>query len=175
MSQLVSNARGTLLAASTLRENSTNAGRGVLILPYGFLNLDQVLRAQGADLGAWRSLTNIQAMSSDGQWLAGRGAVVGGLAGSEETIRAFRARITLHAGGTPDLRFQPARPESCCDRVELRWSITDLLVTLESTPRMDPTIPWVREMGSPRIEGQEIVLELESVSENRHYRLRRLE
>lgn len=56
----------------------------------------------------------------------------------------------------------------------LRWSVRDLLVVVESRPALNPAVPWMVEVGVPRIEDSSIVLDLQRTTEQRYFRIRRV-
>lgn len=173
-SQLVANDRGSLLAGMTANRLFGAQWSSVVVPPFGPLPFEDVLRAQGGDLGGWNSLTNISGISPDGRWVVGWGNVApsGNL---PARVDAYRARLVLHGTGSPQLDVEVLNPEADASIHRLRWPATDLLVTVESTPMIHPQVPWVVESGAPRIEGNEIVLDLERVTESRLFRLRRLD
>jgi hypothetical protein len=172
--QLVANDRGSLLAGMTANRLFGAVWSSMLVPPFGPLAFEDVLRGQGVDTSRWSSLTNISAISADGQWLVGLGSVAPSLEFAGR-VEAFRAKLVLHGEGFPKLDVQVFNPDSDSSIHQLRWSATDLLVTVESTPMIHPDVPWTPESGAPRIEGNEIVLDLERVTEARYFRLRRLD
>lgn len=173
-SQLVVNDRGSLFAGMTANHLFGASWSTLVVPPFGPLGFEAVLRGQGCNLSVWNSLTNISAMSADGQWVVGLGSVapIGDLPGR---VDAYRAKLVLHGDGSPQLSVEVLNPDSDSSVHRLRWPATDLLVTVESTPMLHPNVPWVAESGTPRIEGNEIVLDLEKVTESRYFRLRRVD
>lgn len=172
--KLVTNDRGSLLAGMTVNRLFGGQWSSLVVPPFGPLPFEDVLRGQGCDLGAWSSLTNISAISADGQWVMGWGSA----APSDDSpahVEAFRAKLIRHAQGAPRLDVEVLNPDADDSIHRLRWPATDLLVAVESTPLIHPTVPWTAESGAPRIEGNEIVLDLERVTEARYFRLRRLD
>ncbi len=166
--QVSANHRGSLLVGAAAVLGLPLIPDSVVVPPYGPLSFEEVLRAQGCDLGGWTSITNAATVSPDGQWVTGWG-----VAAAREDRRdstAYRARLVLHDAGPSRLTVQ-----TLPGMHRLRWPATDLLVRVESTPKIHPGVPWVAESGSPRIEGNEIVLDLESVTTSRFFRLRRVD
>lgn len=172
--KIVTNDRGSLLASMTINRLFGGQWSSLVVPPFGPLPFEDVLRGQGCDLSAWNSLTNVTAISADGQWVVGRGSAVpsGDL---PARVDGYRARLVLHDAGTPQLDVQVLDPDSDASIHRLRWPATDLLVVVESTPLIHSGVPWVAESGAPRIEGNEIVLDLERVTEARYFRLRRVD
>ncbi len=173
-SQLVVNDRGSLFAGMTINRLFGGQWSSLVVPPFGPLPFEDVLRGQGCDLSGWNSLTNISAVSPDGRWVVGLGSVApgGDLPGR---VDGFRAKLVLHGDGSPQLEVEVLDPDSDSSIHRLRWPATDLLVAVESTSMLHPNVPWVAESGTPRIEGNEIVLDLEKVTESRYFRLRRVD
>jgi hypothetical protein len=155
-----------------MRTGGSDAGRAALFTPFGPLWLDEVLQAQGADLSYWASTTNIYAISSDGRWLAGQGRTTREGAGGGR-MEAFRAKLSLHADS--ELSYAIEILPDRGNIVRIKWPVADLLVTLESKPQADDTAPWQVETGLPRVEGNEIVLDLENYTRSRIFRMSRID
>lgn len=172
--RLVANDRGSLLAGITTSRLVGSSWSPILVPPFGPLAFAEVLRGQGVDTTGWSSLTNLSAISADGRWLVGMGRVAPQGESADRT-EAFRAKLVLHGEGAPQLDIQVFDPDSDSSFHQLRWPATDLLVTVESRPMIHPDVPWTPESGAPRIEGDEIVLDLPRVTETRYFRLRCLD
>jgi hypothetical protein len=172
--QLSASASGNLLAATAGGLGGVNAKDGLLVLPYGPLPFAPVLRAQGADTSHWSVLTNLTGLSADGRWVVGSGGTVAGN-GGQIREEAFRAKLVLHAEGEPALRVTAITDAFNRTATELRWPAHDLLVAVESVPAFHPELPWQPEAGTPKIEGNEIVLQLTESVSGRYFRLRRLD
>lgn len=144
--------------------------RGAVVLtPYGTLYLQPLLVAQGAGMATFSSLTNITAISPDGQWIVGSGT-----SSSSGQPDGFRARLVLHAEGEPDLVTESVVSSNGVNLDRLRWSVRDLLVVVESRPALNPAVPWMAEVGVPRVEDSSIVLDLQRTTEQRYFRIRRV-
>ncbi|MBN9693108.1 MAG: hypothetical protein J0M24_22930 [Verrucomicrobia bacterium] len=162
-SGLIMNGPGTLMAGSSAPGVT---GQGWLIPAYGLLPFDGVLQAQGADLGPWKSVTNLAAMSPNGRWIVGSG-IRRGSGEVPDRHQAFRAQITLNTDAKPVLRFEVLPTGT----IRLRWPVTEVQVTVESVPLLNPAVPWVPETGVPAVDGTDIVLDLPGLPEGRLYRL----
>ncbi len=172
--RLATSASGNLLAATAITTAALPDNGAILITPFGPLPFAPLLQAQGADTSRWAALTNITAMSADGRWLAGAGGLAGAV-GAPGQIVAFRAKLVLHAEGEPALKVSATTDVFNRTTTDLRWPASDLLVTVESVPALHPALPWQPEVGTPRIEGNEIVLRLYQSNGPRYFRLRRLD
>jgi len=171
LARAVTTRTGSLIAGMEDRffQQPTDDG-AVVIAPFGVLSLRALLAAQGANVSSFASLTNVTAISPDGQWLVGSGRSTA--SGYPE---AFRAKLILHADGEPQVATETIVPDDGMPFDRLRWSVRDLLVVVESRPVLHPAVPWAAESGEPRIEGASIVLDLPKTTEHRFYRLRRVE
>lgn len=169
-------------SANLLLGTAADGRSSFAVPPYGPLRLDELLEAQGADLSRWRGMTNISStwgitnishISPDGRWLVGISATFQANGGLPYFHGVYRAQLVLHSEGPTQLKVISSSSGAQAMN-QLRWPATDLLVQVESAPAVHPDVPWQPETGSPRIEDDEIVLDLERVTERRFYRLRRL-
>ncbi|MBL9173512.1 MAG: hypothetical protein JNL10_08265 [Verrucomicrobiales bacterium] len=171
LSRVVASRTGMLCAGMEGRFTlEPNPDIGRVLVPYGSLPLLPLLAAQGADVGAFASLTNVTAISPDGQWIVGSGK--SSTSGQPE---AFRAKLVLHAAGEVQLATESVEVENGIRVHRLRWPVRDLKVVVESCAALNPSVPWVAEAGDPRIEEHSLVLDLPQSTEQRYFRLRRVD
>lgn len=171
LSRLVASQTGVLCAGMENRFSlEPNPDIGRVLVPYGSLPLLPLLAAQGADVQAFASLTNVTAISPDGQWIVGSGA-----SSSSGQPEAFRAKLVLHAEGEVQLATETVSSGDGTVMHRLRWPVRDLKVVVESCAALNPQVPWMGETGNPRIEGPSLALDVPQTTEARYFRIRRVE
>ncbi|MFO1458737.1 MAG: hypothetical protein U1G08_04960 [Verrucomicrobiota bacterium] len=171
LSRLVASQTGALCAGMENRFSlEPNPGIGRVLAPYGSLPLLPLLAAQGADVQAFSSLTNVTAISPDGQWIVGSGS-----SAASGQPGAFRAKLVLHAEGDVQLTTETVASEDGTVVHRLRWPVRDLKVVVESCAALNPQVPWMEETGNPRIEGSSLALDAAQSTQTRYFRLRRVE